>query len=116
MNKKDQLLAETLGDGDGESFAGIAAAHARRRLTVKRYSLPAIVLVAMVTALTATRQPTSKSQPAAVHAPVPSLEIISDEELLAQLRDEPVLILKDGAGIAGVVFLADSSGADGNHR
>jgi hypothetical protein len=115
MNKKNQLLAETLGDGDGESFAGIAAAHARRRHAVKRYTLPAVALAAMVGALTAIHQPSSKSQPTA-RASLPSLEIISDEELLAQLRDEPVLILKDGAGITGVVFLADSSGADGNDR
>jgi hypothetical protein len=115
MNKKEQLLAETLGDGEGESFAGIAAAHARRRRAVKRYSLPVAAAVATLAIFFVTDQPPFESQPVA-RASAPAVEIISDEELLAQLRGDAVLILKGGKGITGVVFLTDDSSTRRNAR
>lgn len=110
MNKREHLLAETLGDNEGASFARAAAAHARRHRMGKQAGLAAGVSCALVAALVLTRPPTA--QPPAVadaHTPAPVLEIISDQELLAQLKDQPVLILKDQTGITGVVFLANES-------
>lgn len=101
MNRKERLLAETLG-GDGEHFARLAAARARRRRAARHAGLAASLAIALV-AMVLTRPPQSIPPLAAV--PTPLLEIISDQELLTQLEGEPVLLLRDHTGITGVVFL-----------
>jgi len=109
MNKKDQLLADTLGD-NGEHFARLAAAHARRRRVTRRAGLAASLAGAVAAVLVLTRPPDTNTT--VVHPPkkpAPSFEIISDDELLAQLKDQPVLILKDDTGITGIVFLATNA-------
>ena len=105
MNKREQLLADALGENRGEDFARLAAARLRRRRTVRQVG--AIAAVAGVAAAAFLFRP----QPVAPHiemlttGPAPAVEIISDQELLAQLKDQPVLILKDDNRITGVVFL-----------
>lgn len=106
MNKKEHLLAETIGDGDGEICARTAAAHVRLRRVIRRTSLAAGASLAAVAALFLFRQ-SSPEPPGVTPAPTSALEIISDQELLAQLKDQPVLFLKDQTGITGVIFLAD---------
>jgi len=106
VNRKEKLVTEALGDGDGELYARLAAAHARRRRGIRRLSVAAAASLTAIAALFVARQPAS--QPAAFALPPsPSVEIISDEELLVQLKGQPVLLLKDQTGITGVVFLAE---------
>ena len=105
MNKKEQLLADTFGNADGEQFAHLAAAHARRRRAGKQAGLAAGLAIAIIAAIFSTRQPLNEVVIAAT-PPALVLEIISDQELMAQLKDQPVLYLKDQTRITGVVFLA----------
>jgi hypothetical protein len=111
MNKREHLLAETLGVDEGASFALVAAARARRRRMGKQAARAAGVSCAVAAALLILIRPPAAHPPPAtlVHSPAPILEIISDQELLAQLKDQPVLILKDRTGITGIVFLANDS-------
>jgi len=110
MNKREHLLAETLGDDEGASFARAAAAHARRRRAGKQAGIVAGISCALAVAFVLSRRPAAPPSPAVVaHTPAPIVEIISDQELLAQLKNQPVLILKDRTGITGVVFLAKGS-------
>lgn len=106
MNKKAQLLADTL--GNGEEAARAAAAFARRRRAAKQAGFATGLAAAVVAILFVARQSIpSSSVIVNVPAPTPAFEIISDQELLTQLKDQPVLLLKEGSRITGVVFLAD---------
>jgi hypothetical protein len=112
MNKREHLLTETLVPGDGEAFARRAAAHARHRRLAKQAGLAAGLTCVLAAALMMLPPPRAvQSSPIAV-TPVPAaptLEIMSDQELLAQLKDQSVLVLKDQTGITGVIFLADAA-------
>jgi hypothetical protein len=110
MNDTVDLLAETLGDGNGETFARIAAAYTRRRQTGRKLVAAGLAAVAVVAALLTMRQPRKEvpDSPSLAANSTPPLEIISDEELIAQLKSESVLILKDQSRITDVVFLADN--------
>lgn len=103
MNKKDQLLTDALTNGEGDSFALAAAAHARRRQAAKQLTLGAGTVAAALAVWFATASPKPNFRP--VLPAVPTYEIISDAELLAQLKDQPVLVLKDQGRITGVLFL-----------
>jgi len=107
MNKKDQLLTDTLTHGEGERFALAAAARARRRQAVKQFGLGAGTLAAALAVWLATQAPQPVARPAL--AATPAYEIISDAELLAQLKDQPVLVIKDQERITSVVFLPAST-------
>jgi hypothetical protein len=115
MTDHDDLLAETLGDGDGANFARRAAAHTRRRRTVSKLALAGVAATAVVVAVLGFLRPSPES-PVSVKAVQSTVEIISDEELLAELKNESVLILKNGTGISGIVFLADSGHSRGPAR
>jgi len=114
MNNKserpDRLLAETLhdgwDDGPGAAFAQQAAALARRRRRARQ------TLVAAGTAAAATLVLSGLwLRPEPVHslppptAAVPAYEVISDEQLLAQLRDRPLLVLPRENGTREFVLL-----------
>lgn len=111
MNNKERLLAETLADEDGARFAQAAAAHARRRRAIRQMGLAAATLALVLVAgvLLAPKPPSKTVTGIVQRGPFSraNVEIISDQELLAQLKDEPVLLLKDGSGITGVVFLTE---------
>jgi hypothetical protein len=114
-DNRTRLLAETLeGEwtaGPAATMARRAAAHARRRRTIRRAS---VVLTSG--ALIATLLMVSRRAPAPV-APLPArvamapavaplgYEIISDEELLATLRDRPLLVLPQENGAKKIVVL-----------
>jgi hypothetical protein len=111
MNKREHLLAETLACEGGEAFARRAAAGARRRRLAKQAGLVVGVASALTAALILIRPPAAQPTVAVTPAKTAVLEIMSDQELLAQLKDQPVLFLKDQTGITGVVFLADAAPA-----
>lgn len=109
MNDREQLVTDTLDHREGEAFARIAAAHARRRRAMKQAGLATSLIVA--TLLVFTRQP-PQSVPVIADTtpaipPKPVFEILSDQELIAQFKGQPVMFLKDGASITGIVFLDD---------
>lgn len=111
MNKKreqrEKLLAETFHDdwveGPAATFALQAAALARRRRRMRHAvvasGIAASVAIALLFSLHHRPAPASAPlTPAQVAVSAPAYEIISDEELIAQLRDQPLLVLnkKDG--------------------
>lgn len=102
-NKKDQLLADTLTNGEGESFALAAAAHARRRQATRRFGLAFGTIAAALALWFSPHRPNPVTPPTGTARP--GYEIISDAELLAQLKDQPVLLIKDRERITSVVFL-----------
>lgn len=106
MHKRDQLLADTLGGAQGEDFARQAAAMVRRRRRMRQFGVVAGAagLLAAV-AFVSRPQPSAPPGEVVTARPKPVIEIITDQELLAQLKDQPVLILKDDNRITGVVFL-----------
>lgn len=106
MNKREQLLADTLGGNEGADFARFAAARVRRRRMIRQLGagVGAACLLAAV-AFVSRPQPVAPRAEVVIAPPTPAVEIMSDQELLAQLKGQPVLILKDDNRITGVVFL-----------
>lgn len=111
---KNQLLAETF-HGDWETgapahFARRAAAHARRQRLVRR-SLAgggvAALLALGVFAFRSHPAPHASAVVARASAPANSrgYEIISDEQLVAQLRDREVMVVKNSDGTQRVIVL-----------
>ena len=88
MNKREQLIADTLGS-DGESFALRAAAHARRRQTIKRLSLTAGMAAVAVVALLVARPARHSPMLPSPTVPASAYEVMSDADLLAQLQPLP---------------------------
>lgn len=128
MNEKPdprtQLVAETFHDdwatGPAAAFAQRAAAHARRRRTVRRTALAtaslAVVMLALFTvtrprlpAPPASAAPASHTMATAKSAPArktPAFEIISDEQLMEELRNHSVLILPQPDAAPRIVVLS----------
>jgi hypothetical protein len=119
MNKhhddRSKLLAETFlndwTEGAPAHFAHAAAAHARFRRRVRRATAlaAAIVVVAAIAFVVTPHERTPPTPVAAANvAPKPAprgYEIISDEELLNQLRDRPLFVVKTQSGHNQVVVL-----------
>jgi hypothetical protein len=102
MNKKERLLTDMLTNGEGETFALAAAARARRRQAGKKLGLGAGMTAAAFALWFAARPLKPVVRPPAT----PAYEIISDAELLTQLKDQPVLLVKEHERITGVLFLS----------
>jgi hypothetical protein len=111
-----KLLAETFhGDWSGGvagRFALRAAAHARRQRTLRRALAVAgaSAVVAVVAFFTrseppAVRAPITRASELKQTAPARGYEVISDEELLSQLRDRPLLVVKTQTGGKQFVLL-----------
>lgn len=111
---RSRLLAEAFSDdwngGDARVFALRAAAHVRRRRRTRRTLLSAAAVVVVIGALSFSTRNTHPASPATKTnaaessrpestAPLskvsPAFEIISDEELFANLQAHPLLILPD---------------------
>ena len=108
-HNRAKLLADTLqgewATGPAAAMAQRAAAHARNRRALKRASLALTAAAAIAGAVlvgSRTRLPV-----AAPPAPAAQLgyEIISDDELLAQLKDRPLLVLPQENGTKKIVLL-----------
>ena len=106
---RTKLLAETLdgdwAEGPAAAMARGAAAHARRRRVVRRTSLvltAAAALAVVIFTGKLTHAPAPLVQVAAVHR---GYEIISDDELVALLRDRPLLVLPQANGAKKFVVL-----------
>ncbi|MEO6246429.1 MAG: hypothetical protein ABIQ12_13425 [Opitutaceae bacterium] len=122
MNDKNdshaRLVAETFhGDWNGSAaskFALRAAARARTRVKLRHAAATGGGLVAIATGIFfAMRDPQSTPSlvPAVVSTakPTPAYEIITDDELVALLRDQPLLILPQERGERRFVLLAQST-------
>ncbi len=124
-DSRTRLVAEAFHDdwasGLAGAFARAAAAHARRRRALRRSLLVsgavAVVLAALL-AVSRERSPESvecaakpfrtiPSPPALLSVVSPAFEIISDEELMLQLRERPLLILPQPNGTHEFVLLAN---------
>jgi hypothetical protein len=111
-----ELLAETLADdwanGPTAGFARRAAAKARnrRRRRIAASVAGSAAVLAMALFVSLRRPPAPPPERAAISqritaAAKPGYEIISDDELLTQLRDRPVLALKNADGTRELVML-----------
>lgn len=105
MNKREQLLADALGENRGEDFARLAAARVRRRRAARLLGAVAGVACLLAAAFTFRPQPAASPTEVADTSHTPALEIMSDQELLTQLKDQPVMFIRDDNRITGVVFL-----------
>jgi hypothetical protein len=101
-------------DGDAAIFARLAAAHARRRVLRRRLVATAaatatLVLWGVLTTRHNVTAPTvaAISSRAAPSSAVHGYEVISDAELLSELRDRPVLALKTPSGAREFVVLPE---------
>lgn len=113
--KDERLLAETFHEnwesGAPAQFARAAAAHARRRRRTRQVLASAGIVTALALAIFVARE---RARPPAVAFAAPAAgtsaaqrgyEIISDDELLAQLHDLPVLAVQKANGTREVVVL-----------
>jgi hypothetical protein len=118
-NRNDQhakLLAETFqGDwetGQSAAFARVAAKAVRRRQLARSSLRVGGAIVAIGAAMFVAREkslPSPRIQPPQAVAQDRGYEIISDEELLAQVRDRPLLALKKANGTREIVVLESGS-------
>ena len=105
-----RLLAETFHDdwagGPAAEFARRAARHARRRRRLRRglAASGSVAVALMLGALVHSRRELP-AKSAFLVAPTPAYEIISDEELLAELHDRPLLVLPRENGSRDFVLL-----------
>jgi hypothetical protein len=111
-NHRTRLLADTLqGDwatGPAAAMARHAAAHARRRRTLKHATLTLIAAAAVAAALligNRTRAPVAPGTAAVAQSAHAGYEIISDDELVMLLKDRPLLVLPQENGSKKIVLL-----------
>jgi hypothetical protein len=105
-----KLLAGAFHDdwagGPTAEFARAAAAHARRRRTVRRTLATAgATAVLAVAGFVALQRAPVPALPAPPVAKPPAYEVISDTQLLAALKDSPVLLVKKPDGTREITML-----------
>lgn len=115
MNKQDdqesRLLAETFQTdwetGPTAGYARAAAAYARRRHRFRSALVAAGTTagLAAVLAFALLHRPAPLRLAPAVAKAAPAYEIISDDELLAQLHDRPLLAMRQANGTRKFVLL-----------
>src|SRR6185295_6544721 len=110
-DKDAELIAEAFHGEWSESapakFALIAAARARRRHRARRAvaTATACVLVTTIGFLAFRDRPVSRPQIVEPTSASRSYEVISDDELMSQLRDRPLLVVKTQNGGKQFVLL-----------
>ena len=109
-DQNEKLLAELFHDdwsgGTAADFARRAAAHARGRRRLRSLAATgATAALALLFAFALTRRPTPARVVAPPAKPVAAYEIISDTELLAQLHDQPLLVVQKQNGAKEFVLL-----------
>jgi hypothetical protein len=118
MSNKDdrhsELLAETFhGDwtgGPAGDFARRAAQHARRHRGRRQALLFAGAATGLAAAIMfSVHRPVPAALARATQDPAPAYEVISDDDLIAGVRDRPVLVLPQENGTKKIVLLADKT-------
>ena len=122
---EDRLLAEAFHPdwetGRTAEFARQAAAAVRRRRALRRSFCAAGVAAVVVLAALSHRRSTPETivsrppeNPRAATARIQTVgyEIISDDQLLAELRDRPVLVVRQSNGTRSVVVLQPDPAAE----
>lgn len=110
--RDDDLIAAAFhgdwNEGDAARFARVAAAHARRRRLHRRILVGAgAASVIVATVLLALHSPTTPvSRPSPAVSPK-GYEIISDAELLAQIRDRSVVMVRTPDGRRDFVLVGN---------
>lgn len=125
MNRKydrdAKLLAELFHDdwteGPAAGYARKAAAAARRRRQLPRALLggaaaTAAGAAAFWLAMPSSRQPLPAAAPAIAPPIARAFEIISDDELLVELRDRPVLVVTKADGTREITLLDPAPASD----
>lgn len=116
-DKYTRLLAETFHEswetGAPADFARAAAKLARRRRAARRAARAAGAIAVVGVAALIVLQKDKLSPPSAPVAkavvPKPGYEILSDAELLAQVRNQPLLAVKREDGTQQIIVLAGGS-------
>jgi hypothetical protein len=108
-NRDEKLLAETFhgdwNDGAAAQFARAAAASARRRRQMQKMLVgagAAVVVAGTAFVALPSRHPAHRPLETAAAAPR-GYEIISDAELLSELRDRSVVMIKKENGVRDFV-------------
>jgi hypothetical protein len=113
-DRRDQREAKLLtgafhddwADGPAAGFARAAAAHARRRLAVRRTLAAAgATTVLAFAAFIAAQRPPAPAFSTPTKTTPPAYEIISDAQLLTALKDSPVLVVKKPDGTNEITVL-----------
>jgi hypothetical protein len=110
-NAHENLLADLIhedwADGSVAHYATVAAAYARRRRRTKRLLAFAgsVGSIALVLIFSGGRRSDSPTLIRATPAPPAAYEIISDQDLLSQLGDRPVLLVDLANGRRELVML-----------
>ena len=109
--QREKLLAELFHpewtEGVASNFARAAAAHARRRRRLHRSLVATGAAAALILAAAFLRVGQREQVSAVTGAPTNhrAYEIITDEALLAQLSDRPLLVLPQQDGTKTIVLL-----------
>ena len=109
-NRNEKLLAELFHDdwsaGPAAAFARRAAAHARGRHRLRSLAAAGTTAAfALLFAFALTRRPAPTPTLSPPVKSVAAYEIISDAEMLAQLRDQPLLVVQKPDGAKEFVLL-----------